>query len=350
MDSLPNRCFSAPTQIIRIFDVWVVPSSIATHAPFSFQPIGDIPIMNKLSCTAVALAAFACAGLAHAQSSVTIYGVADVSLAKTTGKSVQLAGASPLTNGSSRLGFRGKEDLGGGMSAQFNLEAQVSLDTGAAADAFFGRAANVTLAGGFGSLLLGRTLTPSFRAVSAWELMGAANYNPVSSQFNYVGVNSRNNAEIAYTTPDMGGFTATLAHVLKGNNADEVSKSEIALIYKGGPVVTSMAYNKLSNKDANYMVGGSYDFGVAKLAASYQDATGGGKGKGFTLGGSVKAGPVLLTLEAARDTEKKDTDMILEAKYPLSKRTFLYGAYAHNGKGKAATDLNSTMFGMRHNF
>ena len=306
--------------------------------------------MNKFACTAAALAAFVCASAANAQSSVTVYGVVDLSLAKTTNKSVQLAGASPLTNGSSRLGFRGTEDLGGGLKAGFNFEAQINPTTGAASDPFFGRAANMTLAGGFGSLLLGRTLTPSFRAVSAWELMGAANYNPVSSQFSYVGVNSRNNAEIAYSTPNMGGLTATVAHVLKGNNADDVSKSEIALIYKGGPVVASMAYNKLSNKDANYMVGGSYDFGVVKVAASYQDATGGGKGKGFSLGGSVKAGPVLLTLEGARDTDKKDTDLVLEAKYPLSKRTFVYGAYAHNGKGKAATDVNSTMLGLRHNF
>lgn len=306
--------------------------------------------MKQFARTALALAAFACAHAANAQSSVNVYGVADVSLAKTTGKSTQLAGASPLTNGSSRLGFRGKEDLGGGMSAEFNFEAQLNLLNGAASDPLFGRAANMSLSGGFGSLLLGRTLTPSFRAVSAWELTSAANYNPVSSQFNYVGVNSRNNAEIAYSTPNMGGFTATLAHVLKGNNADDVSKSELALIYKGGPIVASMAYNKLSNQDANYMVGGSYDFGAFKVAASYQDATGGGKGKGFSLGGSVKTGPVQLTLEAARDTDKKDTDLVLEAKYPLSKRTFVYGVYAHNGKGKAATDVNSTMFGIRHNF
>lgn len=305
--------------------------------------------MRKTSHSLVAITALACAGAASAQSSVTLYGVADLALAKRTGQSLQLAGAAPLNNGSSRIGFRGTENLGGGLKASFNFEAQVNLETGAASNPFFGRAANMTLAGGFGSILLGRTLSPSFRAVAAWELMSAANYNPVSSQFNYVGVSSRNNAEIAYSTPNMGGLTATLAHVLKGNNAD-VSKSELALIYKSGPIVASMAYNKLSNRDANYMVGGSYAFGTAKVAASYQDATGGGRGKGFTLGGSVKTGPVQLTLEAARDTDNKDTDIVLEAKYPLSKRTFVYAAYAHNGKGKAASDVNSTLIGIRHNF
>lgn len=306
--------------------------------------------MKKQALAAATLSALTLGGAAHAQSSVTLYGVVDMALAKVTGQSLRLAGASPLTNGSSRIGFRGTEDLGGGLKASFNFEAQVNPETGAAADPVFGRAANMTLTGGFGSILFGRTLSPSFRAVSAWELLGAANYNPVSSQFNYVGVNSRNNAEISYSTPNLGGVTATFAHVLKGNNQNDVSKSEIALNYKSGPVVASMAYNKLSDKDANYMVGGAYDFGTAKVAASYQNAKGGGKGKGFSLGGSVKTGPVQLTLEVARDTDKKDTDLVLEIKYPLSKRTFVYGAYVHNGKGKAATDVNSTLIGMRHNF
>lgn len=306
--------------------------------------------MKTTTHSLIAITALAFAGAASAQSSVTLYGVADMALAKVTGKSLRLAGAAPLTNGSSRIGFRGTEDLGGGLKASFNFEAQVNPETGAASDPFFGRAANLTLSGGFGSVLLGRTLSPSFRAVTAWELTGAANYNPVSSQFSYVGVNSRNNSQITYTTPSFGGVTATVAHVLKGNNADDVSKTEFNVIYRGGPLSASLAYNKLSNKDANHMVGASYNFGAARVAASYQDATGAGRGKGFTLGGSIPAGPVKLIVDVARDTENKDTDLLLEARYPLSKRTFLYAAHARNGKGKAETDVNSTLIGMRHNF
>ncbi|MBU4506080.1 MAG: porin, partial [Gammaproteobacteria bacterium] len=126
--------------------------------------------------------------------------------------------------------------------------------------------------------------------------------------------------------------------------------TEFNVIYRGGPLSASLAYNKLSNKDANHMVGAAYSFGQARVAASYQDATGAGRGKGFTLGGSVPAGPVSLILDVARDTENKDTDLLLEARYPLSKRTFLYAAHARNGKGKAETDVNSTLIGMRHNF
>jgi predicted porin len=306
--------------------------------------------MKKTTHTLITLAVLSSAGAASAQSSVTLYGVADMALAKVTGQSVRLAGTAPFTNGSSRIGFRGTEDLGGGLKASFNFEAQVNPETGASADPFFGRAANLSLSGGFGSVLMGRTLSPSFRAVSAWELTGAANYNPVSSQFSYVGVNSRNNSQIAYTTPSFGGVTATLGHVLKGNQADDVSKTEFNVIYREGPLVASIAYNKLSNMDANHMVGAAYSFGAARMAASYQDATGAGRGKGFTLGGSVPAGPFNLILDVARDTENKDTDLLLEARYPLSKLTFLYTAHARNGKGKAATDVNSTRVGLRHNF
>lgn len=306
--------------------------------------------MKKASHSLIAASALAIAGAASAQSSVTIYGVADVSLAKVTGQTLRLAGASPLTNGSSRIGFRGTEDLGGGLKASFNFEAQVNPETGAASDPFFGRAANLTISGGFGSVLLGRTLTPSFRAVTAWELTGAANYNPVSSQFSYVGVNSRNNSQITYTTPSFGGVTATLAHVLKGNNADDISKTEFNVIYRDGPLAASMAYNKLSNKDANHMVGASYNFGAARVAASYQDATGAGRGKGFTLGAAIPAGQFTLIADVARDTENKDTDLLLEARYSLSKRTMLYTAHSRNGKGKAANDVNATMLGIRHNF
>jgi predicted porin len=61
-------------------------------------------------------------------------------------------------------------------------------------------------------------------------------------------------------------------------------------------------------------------------------------------------GPVNLTLDVARDTGFKDTNLLLEAKYPLSKRTFAYAAYLRDGKGKAPTNVNNLGLGIRHNF
>src|SRR3989338_3661302 len=103
--------------------------------------------MKKQALAAATLSALTLGGVAHAQSSVTLYGVADMALAKVSGQSLTLAGASPLTNGSSRIGFRGTEDMGGGMKASFNLEAQIDPTSGATQTALFSRAANLTLSG-----------------------------------------------------------------------------------------------------------------------------------------------------------------------------------------------------------
>jgi predicted porin len=68
------------------------------------------------------------------------------------------------------------------------------------------------------------------------------------------------------------------------------------------------------------------------------------------LGGTLPLGNLSLTLDVARDTRNKDTDTLLEAKYALSKRTSVYGVLLHNGAGKAAKSVNSTIVGLRHNF
>lgn len=298
----------------------------------------------------ITLAAVAACGAASAQSSVNLYGVVDVSLGKTTGSTTQMYGsATPQNNATSRFGMRGREDLGDGLYAAFNFEAEVNPETGATAAATFARAANVTLGGSFGSFKAGRTTTPSYAGVAAWELSGTANYGAVNSQFVYAGQGSRNNSEFSYTSPNLSGLSATVGYVAKGDNAN-VSKTDLNVIYKNGPLAAALSYNKLDGKAKNYALGAAYDFGSFKLAGSLQDATGAAKGKGFTLGGTLPLGLVTLTADVARDTKNKDTDYLLEARYALSKRTFVYAAYLRNGKGKAATDVDSTMVGVRHNF
>jgi len=303
--------------------------------------------MKKLLIT---LAAVAACGAASAQSSVNLYGVVDVSLGKTTGTQTQMYGsATPQNNASSRFGVRGREDLGDGLYAAFNFEAEVNPESGATSSAMFARAANVSLGGSFGSFKAGRTTTPSYNAVAAWDVTGAANYGVVNSQFGYAGLGSRHDSEISYTTPNLSGFTATVGYILKADNKD-VSKTDLNVIYKNGPLTAALSYNKLANKGKNYALGANYDFGSFKLTGSLQDAQGAGKGRGFSIGGSLPLGLVTLNADVARDTRNKDTDFLLEARYALSKRTFVYAAYQSNGKGKAAKDVDSTMFGVRHNF
>ena len=107
--------------------------------------------------TLVALAALASAS-AFAQSSVTLYGVLDASIENVKGtKSVTQVSSDNLA--SSRLGFRGVEDIGGGLKGKFVLETAVKVDTGAnggGTTRFFDRAAWVSLEGAYGELRLGR--------------------------------------------------------------------------------------------------------------------------------------------------------------------------------------------------
>ena len=303
--------------------------------------------------TLIALAAVAATGAAFAQSSVTLYGVADVALTKSTDTSAAVMSAGALNNGTSRWGVRGTEDLGGGLKAGFTFEQGLSLGDGSISTSGagdFGRAAWMNLSGGFGDLRLGRSLTPAFYGIAAWELTGTANYSVVGSQFGFLG-SARSSAQIMYTTPSMAGFSVAFAHVLKGNNVVEGverARNNLNAIYRNGPIVVAFSYDKLQDAEAGKVLGASYDFGGFKLAGSVMDPS--GVAKGFTLGGSTTMGPVTLTLDVARDTEAKDTDLLVEAKYALSKRTFTYAAIVRDGKGEDAKNFNHLALGVRHNF
>lgn len=343
--------------------------------------------------TLIALAAVAATGAAFAQSSVTLYGVADLSVGDTNAETA--AGVSVdkfraiangiLNNGNSRWGVRGTEDLGGGLKAGFNFEQGVNLANGATdvkcatgtgtatvpcvveTATTFQRAANLSLMGGFGEVRLGRSLTTSFYSVASWELTGTANYSVVANQFGFAGAGSRNDAAIMYFSPNMGGFTVGASTVLEGNTGTK-AKYDLSLGYANGPLAVSLAYNN-QDGDGNIegmALGAKYNFGAFTIAGSYQDSERTAKAatatapavtalekKGYTLGATTNVGPVALTVDIARDTEAKDTDLLLEAKYPLSKRTFVYGVVYRDGKGDTlggADDTTGYAVGIRHNF
>lgn len=128
-----------------------------------------------------------------AQSSITLFGVADAAISHYSVKSVYYNSplpslppvASPIEvgrsqtvlssggNASSRLGFRGTEDLGGGLAASFWLEAALNLDTGAVPNLAFSRRSTVSLSGNAGELRLGRDYVPTYWNESVFDPMGA---------------------------------------------------------------------------------------------------------------------------------------------------------------------------------
>ncbi len=303
----------------------------------------------------IALAVLAASGAAMAQSSVTLYGVADLSLAKASGSSMQMSGNGVLNNGNSRLGVRGVEDLGGGLKASFNFEQGINAESGATDAVTFQRNAWMALQGGFGRIQMGRTLTPSFFGVAAWELTGTANYSAVGNQFGFAGVGPRSDSVFQYTFA-ANGFQGTLGYIAKPDNGGN-SKYDLNAIYAQGPLAVALSYNKTQTLKGNMALGAKYDFGSFVLAGSLQNA--GGPSKGFTIGGTVPLGAFAVTLDIAREngTGMKNTDFVLEGKYALSKRTFAYAVYYKDGDangalpgGFATGAKNHFGVGLRHNF
>lgn len=309
----------------------------------------------------IALAAIGAASIATAQSSVTLYGVADAGIGKiergqptgndANGK-VQFMSASRMNNGTSRVGVRGVEDLGGGLKAGFHFETGIDLDQGDAitsGGALWGRQAYMWVESNFGTLKLGRTLNPSFWGVAAWELTGAANYSVTGNTFGYHGV--RNSSQFAYKSPSFGGLTTELAYVTKSDHGGR-ARVDGNVIYRGGPVIVGLSINKTKGYKTNWSLGGRYTFGNFKVAAGYHQHAAPGtqlKRNGYTVGVGAQFGAFSGSLDIARDTKnqvagKKYTNVVAEGRYALSKRTFVYAAYGRFDR------TNNYGIGVRHNF
>jgi predicted porin len=317
--------------------------------------------------TLIALAVLAASGASMAQ--VTLYGVADVALGAVGNVPGVKSDGNMKTNdlqndGNSRWGIKVVEDLGGGMKATAQFEQNIDYSTGATGTAD-SRYAYLALDGAFGRIKAGRTLTPSFFGVAAWELTGAANFTAVGNQFGFAGAGSRNSREFSYTTPNLGGFSATLGYVTDVDgqeNGGLGSKFDMNAIYAGGPLSVGLSYNKPdkvapgASTDGNVSLGANYNFGSFILAGSYQDAA--GPSQGWTLGGSIPVGQWKFTVDVAQDTGFDDTDYLLYAGYSLSKRTTMYANYRRDGKSgksvngmvKSAVDADIYGIGIRMNF
>jgi len=307
--------------------------------------------------TLIALAVLAASSASMAQ--VTLYGVADVALGAVGNVPGVKSDLNMKTNdaqndGNSRWGIKVVEDLGGGMKATAQFEQNIDYSTGATgtADA---RYAYLALDGGFGRIKAGRTLNPSFFGVAAWELTGAANFSAVANQFGFAPNGpSRNSREFSYTTPNMGGFSATLGYITEIDgieNGGLGAKVDANAIYAAGPLAVGFSYNKNDKfaagapTDANYALGANYNFGSFIVAGSLQK--GNGDTQGWTLGASIPVGQWKFTADIAQDTGFDDTDYLLYAGYSLSKRTTLYTDYRRDGKSNKTARLASGAMGVK---
>ena len=411
----------------------------------------------------IALAALAAVSAASAQSSVTLYGVVDIGYGSHTTKSrdgsvsIKSSGIMDGANAGNRIGFRGTEDLGGGLKANFVVEQGISPTTGQ----LFG-----VRAGGTGHQVDGFGLTNGFTGLSGaggsyststnrqsyvglssdkmgtvnvgwqyniyYEISTLAGYNigsegvPGADKAHILGINAglggaRSNG-ISYISPAFaGGFTVRAQYgantgretveangvaVGNGLTTDKNRRMALMLQYANGPLSVAGAYTTIRSTQVNgvalaaagqttnvlgflnaaptgtpltgvgrtanvYQLGSSYDFGVAKLAATYLNGKNGGtatslastKFRAYQLGVSAPFGAIVPFITFGRGKSTNETTNLLSedyksaqigVRYSLSKRTTAYAFYGRTtNEAAAATALyrdSKAIVGVAHSF
>lgn len=316
----------------------------------------------KKSLLAVAVASVLPA-FAQAQTNVTMYGIADISvdLADLGANSRNTLIMGSGGQSTSRWGVRGSEDLGGGLKAIFQFEAGVGVDTGANDANFFQRTSTVGLQGGFGTLRLGRTYSPSFLQRGAWDAMGYGLFGNLLTT-NGVTTVTRYNNGIYYNAPKMGGLQIDAAYQLGESTPTAASSSansamDLAVRYTAGALdlgVSAQNAKNATGQSTKYMgLGGGFNMGAFKLVGSYyqQKNPANVKTKIMSVGGVMKVGTGSLHLQVQRanpdGASNNATTMGVAYVHPMSKRTNIY---AHFGttRNDTAAQFGLTASGYSH--
>ncbi|MFZ6646996.1 porin [Undibacterium sp. TJN25] len=326
-------------------------------------------------------------GSAFAQSNVTIYGLLDAGLAiergGAAGNVVKLS--SGMGNGS-RLGFKGTEDLGDGMSAYFTMEMGMAVDTGASTQGglAFGRQIFVGVKGSAGQIQMGRQYNPIDDTLGQVDPFGNGFAGRTASLFgngpkNTGGYTARLNNVLQYITPNLSGFTGYASYGFGEVAGDNSAGRYIGLsaAYVNGPFWTRLAYSKLNGTPAtssvkNTVLAATYDFGVVKAAAAYgvnKDEAGGATtldSADAMLGITVPLGQGSFLANVTWKNDKTAADngakmYAIGYQYDFSKRTRFYIDYGHvsndhtllyavNYSVDTGTGTNAVTVGMQHRF
>ena len=342
----------------------------------------------------IALAALAATG-AFAQSSVTLYGVVDLGVSHGAGKGTGSTSITQMTSGniaSSRLGVKGTEDLGGGLSAKFVFEGDVKPNSGIGATSgaasvnsstnnlsststtggfSFNRQAVVGVAGGFGEVRLGRDYTPTFYVDATYDPFGVNGVgtnaifgNALGSSVNHL----RASNSVSYFLPgNLGGFSGQVMYAY--NNVattgaatqDDGKYTGGNVGYANGPLSVHLATGKFTLSTAGDVktnsFGAAYDLGVVKLSTEYSTdkkgalalnnkATGTLFGLTAPLGkGALRASIVSRKVtQDGQTAENKLNQASIGYVYNLSPRTAVYGTFSSlSNKGLSAVGANGAV-------
>lgn len=345
--------------------------------------------------TAVALAAFgALAGAAHAQSNVTLYGLVDLYVGKSTTKTTLGAASTNSSTGmglnsgglnGSRWGVRGVEDLGGGLKTTFQLESGFDASNGVG-NAGFNRTSKVGLTGGFGSFEMGRQYTQMFLLMDGFDGQGTSSFSATNAIFGNAAATAagaqapalRRDNMLQYTTPNLGGFTGVAQYAFGENGARGVSSghtTSLSAMYAGGPVAVQGVYEAVKAPGSGGAtakstgLGVSYDFTVLKVLAQFisqkDGLAAGKKDRGYVLSMAVPVGSAgSLNAGIGSETTKltatgadvgKTSSLGIEYRHDLSKRTTVYAGLTRVKfeKESVITDASRDQLygvGLRHKF
>jgi len=305
--------------------------------------------MKKSLLALAVLGAFA--GVAQAQTSVTIYGSFDggvryLNHANAAGDALWTQSSTGTYN-SNRLGFKGVEDLGGGLNAHFNLEQRFNGGDGSQAGVLFNGAAYVGMGGAWGSVDLGRQYSANFKVIGLYDPFNYkyTGIDPLATQ----GGLTRLNNDIQYTGV-FGPVTAYAEHAFGevAGSASNGSTNAVGLAYNNGPLAVGGAYTAgkrnvgavpTQQNLTNWTLGGAYKFGAARVTLGYADSkqeqaagVADVRNKNAWVGLGYDISPALALTAGYFDTkfqglvggDGKRQMLLVGGTYALSKRTNFY--------------------------
>ena len=322
--------------------------------------------------TLIALAAFA-ATAAFAQSSVTLYGIADAYVGQTKGfggTSQTVVNSGGLS--ASRIGLSVKEDLGAGLQGFVVFENGVNTDTGTGAG---NRKSVLGLSGSFGTVSLGNQQDPLSQVLeNVLDAQSDSVFSAVAGAQQGGSFFTVANS-VRYDTPNFDGFTAAVQVGLGEDKNTAINPGRASrdtalnVQYANGPLALALAHgiyetnNGLNNsvpvRETDTAVGGSYDFGVAKLNLGFTNSkTKGtpGNDKGINVGVTAPIGAFTVVGQLARNKftgAKNVTSFGLEGHYALSKRTTSYVGFNQTKDNNLASGADKSRIfgvGVRHVF
>jgi predicted porin len=308
---------------------------------------------------ALAIAAAISAPAFADNANVTVYGKAILDIESVSNDKATLSGATRVQTNASRLGFKGKEDLGDGLSGWYQYEVQLDADGNSANGAGNGtRNSGVGLEGGFGTVMLGVWDTPFKLAHNKVELF---DNTTVFSAINLIGhaggaaganYNTRRSNDVQYWSPSLGGVKVNVSFSPdEGNNgASSVnaqtnrSQTSLSAVYDVEDIYVALGYEArpdasiAATTDSGIRAVGRYSLGDAWLGATWEgikvntSATASYTQNNFEVVGGYKLGSSTIGLSYAKAGETATaatgaSQVSLRYGYGLSKRTELFAAY-----------------------